>query len=111
MAYRSEDLNGAVAELDDGYVTVLLLLAIRRASSEEPRRAGFWHALAGVLAAELEKRRGAAQFRRDDPLAIKPEPGELEAVVAGFRRDLETLEAEYRESYGDLATPGSETPA
>ena len=60
---ESSDLLGAIADLDDSYLKVMLLLAVRRARSEEPRRAGFWHALAGALADEQETRRSAAELR------------------------------------------------
>ena len=59
MADTSE-LAAAVSELDDGYLRVQLLLAVRRASTDEPRRAGMWHALAGILAAEQQRRRDEA---------------------------------------------------
>ena len=60
MAETSSGLEGALSELDDGYLRLQLLLAVRRASTDEPRRAGMWHALAGMLAAEQQRRRGAA---------------------------------------------------
>jgi len=108
VADPNEDLNAAVAELDDGYLKVLLLLTVRRATSEEPRRAGFWHGLAGILAAEQEKRRGAAEFRHDEATAIQPgEAAELEVVISELRRDLETISAEYREAYATPESPGS----
>ncbi len=102
----STDLTSAVSELDDGYLKVLLLLAVRRARSEEPRRAGFWHALAVALAEEQETRRGAAELK---PAAVAPapEPGpEVEQVLDELLRDLTTLKAELRESGGDMAVAG-----
>lgn len=108
MTDHPADLDAAVSELDDGYLKVLLLLTVRRAMSEEPRRAGFWHGLAELLANEQEKRRGAAEFRHDVPTAIdEGDLVELETVIAELRRDLETIGAEYRESYGDSGTPGT----
>lgn len=110
MAEISEELN--LSELDDGYLRVLLLLSARRAASSEPRRAGFWHGLAGILGAEQESRQAMASFegqpgaeRGSDDIA------ELEAIVDELRRDLTSLESEYRAAYGDMPTPGSEAPA
>ncbi|MGI8777524.1 MAG: hypothetical protein ACR2LJ_09095 [Acidimicrobiales bacterium] len=106
MADQSDDLISAVSELDDAYLGVLLLVSIRRATTEEPRRAGFWHGLAGVLAAEEEKRRGVAEFRHDEPVVLQPEElRELQGLIAELRADLETVEAEYQESYGQLPSP------
>ncbi|MGI9079596.1 MAG: hypothetical protein ACR2GF_02025 [Acidimicrobiales bacterium] len=106
MAEQGDDLIPAVSELDDAYLKVLLLVAIRRATSEEPRRAGFWHGLAGILAAEQEKRRGVAQFRDDEPVALQPdELAELQTLLVDLRADLETVEAEYQESYGQMPPP------
>jgi len=106
MAEQGEDLIPAVSELDDAYLKVLLLVAIRRATSEEPRRAGFWHGLAGILAAEQEKRRGVAQFRDDEPVALQPdELSELQMLLGELRADLQTVEAEYEESYGQAPPP------
>ncbi|HEX8770413.1 MAG TPA: hypothetical protein VF711_06580 [Acidimicrobiales bacterium] len=103
MPDESDDLNSAVSELDDAYLKVVMLLAVRRATSEEPRRAGFWHSLAGILAAEQEKRRHAAEFRGDKTAAPEPDDlSELSRVMNELRRDLEALETEYRESYGRL---------
>ncbi|CAN5725709.1 hypothetical protein BH24ACT2_BH24ACT2_06110 [soil metagenome] len=39
MSDVADELN--LSELDDGYLKVLLLLAGRRATGTEPRRAGF----------------------------------------------------------------------
>lgn len=103
MPDESDDLNAAAAELDDAYLKVLMLLAVRRATREEPRRAGFWHSLAGILAAEQEKRRGAAEFRQEDTAAVGTgEVDEVATVLTELHRDLEALAAEYRESYGHL---------
>ncbi len=60
MADDPSDLEAALAEVDDAYLGVQLLLAVRRAGSDEPRRAGMWHALAGMLAAEQQRRRQRA---------------------------------------------------
>ncbi|HEX3393383.1 MAG TPA: hypothetical protein VHS52_02555 [Acidimicrobiales bacterium] len=106
MAEQGDELVPAVSDLDDAYLKVLLLVAIRRATSEEPRRAGFWHGLAAILAAEQEKRRGVAQLGDDEPFALQPdELPELQTLVADLRADLETVEAEYQESYGQTPPP------
>ncbi|MFN2506699.1 MAG: hypothetical protein ABR540_21215 [Acidimicrobiales bacterium] len=102
MADDVYDLSASVAELDDDYLSVLLLLSVRRATSEEPRRAGFWHALAATLSAEQDKRRGSAELLDTaSPGGLQPDDrSELEAVLAELRRDVETLEAEVREFQG-----------
>jgi hypothetical protein len=111
MAEESDDLSSAVTELDDAYLKVLMLLAVRETRREEPRRAGFWHSLAGLLATEQEKRRDVAEFRRDAaPAAGADDIAELTTVVAELRRDLEALEAEYRESYGQLDDSSGRPP-
>ena len=111
MADTSE-LASAVSDLDDGYLKVLLLLAVRRARSEEPRRAGFWHALAVALAEEQETRRGAAELssvaqRPLETLAPVPEAGpEVEQALEELLLDLTTLKSELRESSGQMDTAG-----
>lgn len=112
---ESSDLTSAVADLDDGYLKVLLLLAVRRARSEEPRRAGFWHALAVALAEEQETRQGAAKLQGSspveaaevDPLANLPEGGpEVDRVLEELLLDLTTLKSELAESSGRMETAG-----
>jgi len=104
-----DELN--LSELEDGYLKVLLLLATRRATSSEPRRAGFWHGLAGILAAEQEKRQPIAAFG-GEPVGLQPtEIAELEAVLDELRRDLEELESEYQAAYGQMPVPGMEAPS
>ncbi|MGH9224516.1 MAG: hypothetical protein ACRD2W_12235 [Acidimicrobiales bacterium] len=96
------DLSAAVTELDDEYLKVMLLLAVRRSQSEEPRRSGFWHAVAVILAGEQEKRRGVAEFDRSavaTSIAVAPGP-EIEAVLQELRQEMASLEAEVRESTG-----------
>ena len=107
MADTRDELN--ISELDDGYLKILLLLAVRRASSSEPRRAGFWHGLAGILSTELEMRQATAQV--GTPTQRSSEAGkpaeemiEFGAVLDELRRDVATLESEYRDSYGDVST-------
>ena len=104
---ETSDLTTAVGELDDGYLKVLLLLAVRRARSEEPRRAGFWHALAVALAEEQETRRGAAELAADAAAPV-PEGGpEVEQALEELLLDLTTLKSELRESGGQMEIAGS----
>lgn len=101
------DLASAAAELDDDYLKVMLLMAVSRARSEEPRRAGFWHAVAVILAGELQKRRGAAALE-PAKVAVSAEVAadELEAVIDEMRAQIASLEAEARESVGDMDVAG-----
>ncbi|MEX2659587.1 MAG: hypothetical protein WD232_07815 [Acidimicrobiales bacterium] len=102
-----DELN--LAELDDGYLKVLLLLATRRATSSEPRRAGFWNGLAGVLGAEQEQRQPVTAIGGERAEGVQPgEMAEFEAVLEEFRQDLASLEAEYRASYGEMPAAGSD---
>lgn len=102
------DVASAIAELDDSYLKVMLLLAVRRANSDEPRRAGLWHALAVLFAEEQEKRRRAAELvpGAASPNLAAVERHELDAVLAELRAEQSNLEAEVRESTGDLAVAG-----
>ncbi|HWG74716.1 MAG TPA: hypothetical protein VG184_11755 [Acidimicrobiales bacterium] len=109
MSDAKDELN--ISELDDGYLKILLLLSVRRASSSDPRRAGFWHGLAGILSSELETRQATsgigmpteaaagsdtqAASGTDAALGMTTEVGE---VLDELRRDVATLEAEYRSS-------------
>jgi hypothetical protein len=103
------DVASAVTELDDEYLKVLLLLSVRRAHNDQPRRAGFWHALAATLAEEQERRRGAAELARPGTAtAAADDVPELEAVLGELRHEMASLEAEMRESRGDLKAAGSE---
>lgn len=108
---ETTELASAVADLDDGYLKILLTLAIRRAQSDEPRRASFWHAVAATLAEEQERRQATAKFDRSVK-AIKPDevpiagPGgapDLQSMLAELRHEMATVEAELRESAGDLS--------
>lgn len=86
------DLAAAVSDLDDAYLHVQLLLAQRRAGSEEPRRATLWHTLA-VAFAEEQGRRGLA-----GPGRATPE--DLRQVSEELVRDAEIVRAEYQEAAG-----------
>ena len=87
MAETPSELAAAIAELDDGYLRLQLLLAVRRASTDEPRRAGLWHALAGLLAAEQQRRAETGAGRGEADTAFP------EALVAEVREELR-LDAE-----------------
>lgn len=108
MSEVTDELN--LSELDDSYLKVLLLLAASRTTNSEPRRAGFWHGLAGILNAEQQKRQAGADFGGGQPAALQPgDISELEAVIDELRRDLEALEGEYREAYGQMPVSGPDT--
>ena len=80
---------------------VLLLLATRRAENAEPRRAGFWHGLAGIVGLEQERRQDASALGRHEPAALgDDEMAELGFVLDELRRDVATVESEYQASYG-----------
>ncbi len=106
---EAAELTSAIGELDDGYLRVMLLLAVRRARTEDPRRSGFWHALAVALAQEQEKRRSAAAIGQAganpdrDAVAAK---ADLETVIEELRMEIASLESEMRESTGDMELAG-----
>jgi len=95
MPEPTSDLAEAISAVDDGYLRVQLLLAVRRAGTDEPRRAGMWHALAGLLAAEQQRRRQADELTGggddDDQL---PPASVIAEVKEELRLDAEALEAE-----------------
>ena len=95
MAEPGSDLEGAIAALDDGYLRAQLLLAVRRAGSGEPRRAGMWHALAGLLAAEQQRRRQSDELLgcTEDP-ELAPPAAVLAEVREELRLDAEALAIE-----------------
>jgi hypothetical protein len=107
----TDELTSAVAELDDDYLKVLLLLSLNRARSEEPRRAGFWHALAVTLAEEQESRRRAAQLQPGAAAPVADEEPALEAVLEELRKQVASLESEIRESGGRMEVAGAEEGA
>lgn len=107
------DLTAAVADLDDDYLHLQLLLALRRAGNEEPRRAALWHALAGVLAAEQQNRSQSTQLTGES--GASGEPGgsiqaTLESVREELRRDAAALEAEYGDLAGEFPNPAGQAP-
>lgn len=112
---ENEELSSAISDLDDSYLKVMLTLAIRRSQSEEPRRAGFWHALAVSLAEEQEKRRRGAQLRPSgEATAVAADEGpELAAVLDELQVEMAALQAEIRESMGEMAVidPEDQPPA
>ncbi len=101
MAEPTSDLSEAIAALDDGYLRVQLLLAVRRAGTDEPRRAGVWHALAGLLAAEQQRRRQSDELTGGggEPDDLLPSASVVAEVQEELRLDAEALEAE------DFGTP------
>jgi hypothetical protein len=107
----ADELTGAVSELDDEYLKVMLLLSLDRARSEEPRRAGFWHALAVTLAEEQESRRRAAALTSSAAAPVADEGPALEAVLDELRRQVSSLESELRESAGRMEVAETEAPA
>ena len=110
MSDVTDELN--LSELDDEYLKVLLLLAAHRASSSDPRRAGFWHGLAGILSAEQEKRQAIAAFGGSQAMDLQAgDLAELAAVLDELRSDLAALETEYRAAYGQMPAPGAEAPS
>ncbi|HVM01288.1 MAG TPA: hypothetical protein VM263_01355 [Acidimicrobiales bacterium] len=109
----SPDLTAAIADLDDDYLRVQLLLAVRRAGNEEPRRAGLWHALAALLAAEQQKRGQSSQLT--GATGATGEPGgsiqaTLDSVREELRRDAAAIEAEYGDAAGEFPNPAGQAP-
>lgn len=108
---ETPDLAAAIADLDDGYLHLQLLLAVRRAGNQEPRRAGLWHALAGLLAAEQ-------QSRRQSTALTGPPGGEdvsglssvLNEVREELRRDAEAIEGDYGDALGEFPQPAGQAP-
>jgi hypothetical protein len=101
-----DELDAAVSELDDDYLKVLLLLSLNRARSEEPRRAGFWHALAVTLAEEQEQRRQGAELTPGATAPVADERPALEAVLEELHKQVASLESEIRESAGEMDVAG-----
>ena len=106
-----DTLTDAIADLDDDYLRVQLLLAVRRAGSEQPRRAGLWHALAGLLAAEQQRRRQSTQLTGGAGEADVPDGvSAVDDVREELRRDVEALDAEYGDAQGEFPTPAGQAP-
>ena len=106
------DLVTAISDLDDGYLQAQLLLAVGRAGREEPQRAGFWHALAGLLAAEQQGRRQGADLARASGATTETADvaAALDQVREELRRDAETLEAQYADAIGGFPAPAGQAP-
>ena len=105
------DLTSAIADLDDDYLRVQLLLAVRRAGNEEPRRAALWHALAGLLAAEQQSRGQSAQLTGDPGTGGGGSIQEtLDSVREELRRDAAAIEAEYGDAAGEFPNPAGQAP-
>jgi hypothetical protein len=95
MADATGELEAAIAALDDGYLRCQLMLAVRRAGTDEPRRAGVWHALAGMLAAEQQRRRQSRELTgSDDAGDLLPPASVIAEVQEELRLDAEALKAE-----------------
>lgn len=109
---ETPDLASAVADLDDGYLQAQLLLAVRRAGSQEPRRAGLWHALAGLLAAEQQSRRQSAGLtgEGDEGDRRQAVQAALDDVREELRRDAEAIEGEYGDAVGEFPSPAGQAP-
>ena len=116
---ETDELNSAISELDDGYLQAQLLLAVGRAGREEPRRAGFWHAMAGLLAAEQQRRRQGEELTGPQESVLSDD---VAAALAhgqeGLRLDSDTLDAQYQDAIGGFPAPaglaplvGAEAPA
>lgn len=107
------DLASAIADLDDDYLQIQLLLALRRAGGEEPRRAALWHALAGLLAAEQQNRSQSSQLTGDSGAAGEPGGSiqeTLDSVREELRRDAAAIEAEYGDLAGEFPNPAGQAP-
>lgn len=89
------DLAEAIADIDDVYLHVQLLLAQHRAGSENPSRSGLWHALA-LMFTEEQVRRGGPPPTSDNRAAVKEA---RESLI----RDAAVLEAEYADAVGEPA--------
>lgn len=107
------DLASAIADLDDDYLQVQLLLAVRRAGNEEPRRAGLWHALAGMLAAEQQSRLQSTQLtgrRGGGAETAASLASTLDSVREELRGDAAAIEAEYGDAAGEFPNPAGQAP-
>ena len=107
------DLAAAIAQLDDDYLRVQLLLAVRRAGNEEPRRAALWHALGGMLAAEMNTRSQSARLTGESGAASEVGASlasTLESVREELQRDAQAIEAEYGDAAGEFPNPAGQAP-
>lgn len=105
------DLTSAIADLDDDYLRVQLLLAVRRAGNEEPRRASLWHALAALLADEQQSRGRSAQLAGGSGTGDADSIREtLDSVREELRRDAAAIEAEYGDAAGEFPNPAGRAP-
>ncbi len=106
----TRELASAISDLDEGYLQAQLLLAVGRASREEPRRAAFWHALAGLLATEQQRRRQSAELTGPPAADGLDVETALRQVRDELRLDAETLEAQYADATGEFPTPAGQAP-
>ena len=107
------DIASAIADLDDDYLRVQLLLAVRRAGNEEPRRAALWHALAGLLAAEQQNRSQSSQLTGETGASgdlAGSTQATLDSVREELRRDAAAIEAEYGDAAGEFPNPAGQAP-
>ena len=100
MADEPNDLVEAIAELDEGYLRAQLFLAVRRASSDEPRRAALWHSVARLLAADQQRRQGAGGGGGESPEDELARASVMADVREELRLDAEALDLETFEADG-----------
>lgn len=107
------DLVAAIADLDDDYLRVQLLLAVRRAGGEEPRRAALWHALGALLANEQQSRSQSTQLTGESGASAGTRGSiqeTLDSVREELRRDAAAIEAEYGDAAGEFPNPAGQAP-
>lgn len=106
----TNELTAAIAELDDGYLQAQLLLSVGRAGRDEPRRAAYWHALAGLLAEEQQRRRQGVELTGESDGDAAEMTATLDHVREELRLDAETLEARWLDATGGFPTPAGQAP-